>query len=125
MDNYDKYFDLIDGKLKASDLQDSIAFDFRNLVLSYYEENIGKVDISIKNKFFGLINYCLEGKNLQEAIDYKTDKDFEFSKFLSKDNYNLPNKQEGKILRDIYDKYKKNNYEWNLFKQSIRNFSLM
>lgn len=125
MDNYDKYFDLIDGKLKVSDSQDSIAFDFRNLVLTYYELNIGKVDSSIKSKFFGLINYCLEGKNLQEAINCKTDKDFDFLQGLSKENYNLLNNQEGKILKDIYDKYKNNNDEWNLFKQGVKNFPLM
>lgn len=125
MDNYDKYFDLIDGNLNNSNAMNNLSFDFRNLVLTYYENNIGKVDVLVKNKFFGLINYCLEGRNLLEAVNYKTEQDFNFSKLLGKDQYLLINNSEAKILQDIYNKYKDNEQEWNLFKASIKQYPVI
>lgn len=124
MDNYDKYFDLIDGKLKVSDSMDNIAFDFRNLVLTYYEINCGKVEIDIKHRFFGLINYCLEGRTLSEAVIYKTEEDYKFLKLLSKENYQLINNSEAKILQDIYNKYKNNKQDWDAFKAIIKKYPL-
>lgn len=126
MNNYEKYFDLIEGKLKVSDESDkNISFDFRNLVLTYYENNIGKVDIEIRNHFFGLINYCLEGKNLIDAVNYKTEKDYEFMKLFSKEQYKLLNNFDAKILQEIYDKYKNNKNDWEIFISNINQFPLM
>lgn len=124
MNNYDKYFDLIEGKLKSTNLNDNIAYDFRNLVLTYYEYYIGKVDIVVKGKFFGLIKYCLQGKTLEEATNYKTEKDFEILRLFSKQDYKNLNDKEGNILKDIYLKYKDNPSEWNIFKSKIKSYSL-
>ncbi len=121
--NYDKFFDILEGKITNLKQFDNLPYDIRNLILTYYELYIGKVDISIKSKFFELIKYCLEGKPLECAVDYKTNKDSEFLKILDKEIIRLSNEKEASILREIYKKYKNNKSEWIVLKRHIKDYN--
>ena len=123
--NYDMFFDIIDGKISNSHSFDNLPYDIRNLILTYYELYIGQIDISIKSKFFELIKYCLEGKTLDCAVNFKTTKDSEFLKISDKEKLKFANEQDAQILKEIYKKYKNNESEWNIFKQHIKNYSFI
>lgn len=118
MDNYDLFFDVLDGKtLSQSD--SSLPFDLKKLALKYYESLGNQITVADDSKFFGLINYCLEGRNIKDAIKYKTEKDYEFSKLLAKKDYELINTLDGNILMQLYNKYKNDRQGWELFKETI------
>ncbi len=123
-DNFEKFFDMVEGKISNIDSFETLPYDIRNLVLSYYENYIGKIDILVKSKFFTLIKYCLQGKSLEEAINYKTDIDSKFLNSSDKKNIMLMNEQEGKILMEIYNKFKNNNSEWGIFKHNIKKYPI-
>lgn len=118
MDNYDLFFDVLDGKIRSRD-DSKLPFDLRKLALKYYESLGNKITVADDDKFLGLINYCLEGRNIEDAIKYKIEKDYEFSKLLTKKDYELINKIDGNILKELYNRYKNDREGWDLFKETI------
>ena len=118
MDNYDLFFDVLDGQiLKRNDSR--LPFDLIKLALKYYESLGNKISVADDNRYFGLINYCLEGRNIEDAIKHKTEKDYEFNKLFSKKDYELLNRNDGNILLQIYSKYKNDREAWDIFKETI------
>lgn len=65
----DDYFNVLDGKISL-DRHDcsELSFDLTNLVLTYCKLYHSEIELKVsKDHIFGLINYCLEGNNIDIA----------------------------------------------------------
>ena len=118
----DDYFNVLDGKISL-DRHDcsELSFDLTNLVLTYCKLYHSEIELKVsKDHIFGLINYCLEGNNIDIAKS-ELIKNFPVKLFTNEQLdmvFSIP----VAIMKEIYTKYKMDTDNWNILKSGIKQF---
>lgn len=118
----DDYFNVLDGKISLEQYERSdLSFELTNLVLTYCKLYHSEIDVkNSKDHVFGLINYCLDGNNIDIAKS-ELIKNFPV-KLFTKEQLNMVFSIPVAIMKEIYAKYKKDIDNWNILKSSIKKF---
>ena len=118
----DDYFNVLDGKISL-DRHDcsELSFDLTNLVLTYCKLYHSEIELKVsKGHIFGLINFCLEGNNIDIAKS-ELIKNFPVKLFTNEQLdmvFSIP----VAIMKEIYAKYKMDTDNWNNLKSCIKKF---
>ena len=118
----DDYFNVLDGKISLDRYDCSeLSFDLTNLVLTYCKLYHSEIELKVsKDHIFGLINFCLEGNNIDIAKS-ELIKNFPVKLFTDEQLdmvFSIP----VAIMKEIYAKYKMDTDNWNNLKSCIKKF---